>query len=115
MIGCKNMELWVAELPTIPGHVEHGIRPVLIVSNNAANAHSPVITVVPLTSKTRKVTLPTHVLLCGYGLHCNSIAACEQVTALDKSCLIRRFGEVSGWFDKLAIQHALAVQLELAA
>ena len=31
--------------------------------------------------------------------------------ALDKSCLIRRLGEVSDWYDRLAIQHALAEQL----
>lgn len=40
-----------------------------------------------------------------------SIAKCEQVIALDKCCLVRRVGEVSGWYDRLAIQHALALQL----
>lgn len=30
---------------------QSGIRPAVIVSNNRANKHSPVITVVPLTSK----------------------------------------------------------------
>ena len=46
MMQCKYMELWLAELPTNPGHVEHGKRPVVIVSNDAANTHSPVVTVV---------------------------------------------------------------------
>lgn len=116
MTHCKNMELWWAELPTVPGsHVQHGHRPVVVVSNDFANANSPVVTVVPLTSKTHKVTLPTHVLLCGYGLNCNSIACCEQVMALDKSRIIRRFGQVTGWFDQLAIRHALTVQLNLTA
>lgn len=110
----KNMELWTAEIPTVPGHVQHGRRPVVIVSNNAANTHGPVVTVVPLTSKTKKGQLPTHVLLRGYGLRCASVACCEQVMTLDKSCLYQRMGEVSEWFDRLAIQHALAVQLDLA-
>ena len=31
--------------------------------------------------------------------------------ALDKTCLLRRVGEVSRWFERLAIRHAPAVQL----
>ena len=77
----------------------HGILPVCAV------------TAVPLTSNRKAATLPTHVCLRGYGLAATSIAKCEQVMALDKSCLIRRLGEVSDWYDRLAIQHALAEQL----
>ena len=29
----------------------------------------------------------------------------------DKSCLLRHIGTVYGWYDRLAIQHALATQL----
>lgn len=105
------MELWLADLPEIPGHVQHGLRPVVIASNDAANAASPVITVVPLTSNRKKTSQPTHVCLRGYGLSVTSIAQCEQVMALDKRYLVRRIGEVSHWYDRLAIQHALAVQL----
>lgn len=47
------MELWLAEPPVTPSHIQHGTRPVLIVSNDA----------------------------------------------------------VSHWYGRLAIQHALAVQL----
>ncbi len=105
------MELWLADLPEIPGHVQHGLRPVVIVSNDAANNASPVITVVPLTSNRKKTSQLTHVCLRGYGLAVTSIAQCEQVMALDRRCLVRRIGEVSHWYDRLAIQHALAVQL----
>ena len=31
--------------------------------------------------------------------------------AVDKTRLLRRMGEVSDWYDRLAIQHALAEQL----
>ena len=86
-------------------------RPVVIVSNDVANNYSPIVTAVPLTSNRKAATLPTHVCLRGYGLAATSIAKCEQVMALDKSCLIRRLGEVSDWYDRLAIQHALAEQL----
>ena len=110
-IAIHTMELWLANLPVTPGHVQHGTRPVVIVSNDVANNFSPIVTAVPLTSNRKAATLPTHVCLRGYGLAATSIAKCEQVMALDKSCLIRRLGEVSDWYDRLAIQHALAEQL----
>ena len=110
-IAIHTMELWLANLPVTPGHVQHGTRPVVIVSNDLGNAYSPVVSVVPCTTQRRKPTLPTHVYLQGYGLSSGSIAMCEQVMPLDKSCLLRHIGTVYGWYDRLAIQHALATQL----
>jgi len=106
-----RMELWWAALPTVPGHVQRGTRPVVIVSNDLGNASSPVVSVVPCTTQRHKPALPTHVYLRGYGLSSGSIAMCEQVMPLDKSCLLRHIGTVYGWYDRLAIQHALATQL----
>lgn len=86
-------EIWQASLPIDKGsHVQGGSRPVVVVSNNMANAHSPVITVVPLTSNTRKNHLPTHVLLVESGLPVISLALCEQILTIDKSRLTRRIG-----------------------
>ena len=79
-----RMEPWWAALPTVPGHVQHGTRPVVIVSNDLNNTHSPVVSVVPCTTQRRKPTLPTHVYLRGYGLSSGSIAMCEQVMPLDR-------------------------------
>ena len=92
-----RMELWWAALPTVPGHVQRGTR--------------PVVSVVPCTTQRHKPALPTHVYLRGYGLSSGSIAMCEQVMPLDKSCLLRHIGTIYGWYDRLAIQHALATQL----
>ena len=63
-----RMELWWAALPTVPGHVQRGTRPVVIVSNDLGNASSPVVSVVPCTTQRHKPALPTHVYLRGYGL-----------------------------------------------
>ena len=46
-----RMELWWAALPTVPGHVQRGTRPVVIVSNDLGNASSPVVSVVPWTTQ----------------------------------------------------------------
>ena len=63
----KQYGIWLAKLPSIPGSsVQQGTRPVVIVSNDAANEHSSVIMVVPLTSQLGKNALPTHVFLNNY-------------------------------------------------
>ena len=78
---------------------------------STADANSPVVTVVPLTARLRKLHLPTHVYLRGQGLDRASIALCEQVMALDKAHLLRRMGVVHKAYDRMAIRHALTIQL----
>ena len=109
-------EIWLANIPASgEGHVQHGPRPVLIVSNNLANTYSPVVTIVPLTTQMNKHHLPTHVFLRDQGLSKNSLALCEQIITLDKIHRIRRIGYVHKSFDQYAIRHALAVQLDIAS
>lgn len=111
----KQYEIWVAYLPTIHGsHVQGGCRPVIVVSNDMANTHSPVITIVPLTSNLHKNPLPTHVALSVDGLPVTSIALCEQVTAVDKPLLSRRIGSVDKESTRDALNRALAVQFGMA-
>lgn len=92
-----------------------GVRPVLVVSNDQANAHSPVVTVVPLTGQTRKKnTLPTHVLIpCSkrHGLTKPSIALAEQVTAIDKSKLVERRGHIKDHRIMAKVTTALQIQI----
>ena len=108
----KQYDIWMADIPAMENsHIQYGRRPVVIVSNDAANAHSPVITAVPLTTQMHKHHLPTHVYLEGQGLNRASIALCEQVMALDKIHLLWRIGIVYKPFDRLSLNHALAVQL----
>ncbi|MBQ5850127.1 MAG: type II toxin-antitoxin system PemK/MazF family toxin [Lachnospiraceae bacterium] len=80
------------------GSMQGGLRPVVVVSNNLANKHSTVITVVPLSTKiNKKRNLPTHVFVSVHkseGLVQHSIALCEQVTALDYGRIIEIIGKV---------------------
>lgn len=80
-------------------HKLHGIRPVVIVSNDSANRHSTVFHAVPLTSKIHKNTyLPTHIFISSYkavGLRTNSIAQCEQLCDVNYTDLIEKVGKVS--------------------
>lgn len=59
-------------------------RPAIVVSNDKANEHSPVIEVVFLTSQEKSRYLPTHVdVMC----QIPSVALCEQVNSISKSRL----------------------------
>ena len=70
--------------------IQGGCRPVVVVSNNKNNTFSNVVTVIPLTSKIKKTTLPTHVTICGYGLSKVSQAQAEQIRQIDKRILTDR-------------------------
>ena len=68
---CRNGDIFMAKLEedVDGGSIQAGLRPVLIVSNDKANQFSPVITIVPITSKIiGKKKIPTHVLLTNCGL-----------------------------------------------
>ena len=77
------------------GSEQKGIRPVIIVSNNLANRHSPVITMIPITSKISKKKLPTQTLLIDeIGLNRESMAMAEQITTKTKEKLVSYIGRV---------------------
>ena len=95
-------------------YIQGCMRLVVVVSNNMANKHSTIITVVPLSTKIfKKRNLPTHVFVSAYkseGLEQHSIALCEQVTALDYGRIIENMGKVDR--DTLArITEAVQVQV----
>lgn len=114
---CHQYEIWFADLPVLVGnHIIYGKRPVIIVSNDNSNEHSPLVTAVPLTTQIQKRQRPTHVLIYGeVGLRQTSRALCEQPISLDKFRLLERVGEVNNWFTRSSIRHALLVQLGLTA
>ena len=45
------------------GNIQEGFRPAIIVQNNAGNRFSPTTIVVPLTSKIKQTSQPTHELI----------------------------------------------------
>lgn len=94
-------------------HKQKGIRPAVIISNNKNNDSSPVVTVVPLTSR-RKRPLPTHVPIrrdYNNGLTKTSVALAEQIETMDKTRLKRRIGEITDDVILEAITVAVMVQV----
>lgn len=88
----KCGEIYFANLsPTVGAEIKK-TRPVLIVSNNANNNIADTITIIPITSNTKKV-YPFEVLLKGTGLEKLSKAQCHQIRTVSK---LRINGNIAG-------------------
>ena len=89
-------EIWEVDLNPIVGREQAGRRPVLIVSDNALNS-SPrgLVVVIPITGTSRG--LPTHVPVVPPegGLTKPSVMMTEQIRAISKDRLNRRYGVVT--------------------
>lgn len=111
----QRFEIWLAQIPLLENSsVQNGLRPVIIVSNDLANKYSPVVTVIPLTSKAKK-PMRTHVILFSEGLSSVSLALCENIMTVDKSNLIKHIGRIDNSFDQVAICRAIRIQLGMAS
>jgi mRNA interferase MazF len=93
----RRGDIYQANLNPAQGSEQAGTRPVIIVSRDAINEHSPVIIVVPITGAENKARIyPTHILLKAGdgGLTKDSIAVAEQVRAITKSRLTLNLGHL---------------------
>lgn len=92
---CRNGDIYITRLDMQPeGSLQAGIRPVIVISNDMANKFSPVVTVIPVTSKVKKKKLPTHVHLNDCGLDGPCTAMAEQITSIDKDRLGKWIGSI---------------------
>lgn len=101
-----RMEIWFADLGYHDWRcIEEGWHPVLIISNNANNEFTPIVTVAPITSKTNKLYLPGHVFIDATDVSDNGAdipnfsfrsgsVLLEQTTVLDKRQLEKYAGKV---------------------
>lgn len=107
-------DLYYADLNPVIGSEQGGIRPVLIIQNDAGNKHSPTVIIAAITSKAMKVTLPTHhVLNAHHGLDRESIVLLEQIRTIDKRRLKEYVGALS-LEDMQGVDYALAISVGLA-
>ncbi|MEY8434127.1 type II toxin-antitoxin system PemK/MazF family toxin, partial [Lachnospiraceae bacterium 48-42] len=77
----KRGDVFYAELNPIVGSEQGGTRPVLIISNNIGNRHSPTVIIAAITGRTQtKAKLPTHTEVKDVeGLDRDSIILLEQI------------------------------------
>lgn len=111
---CRYGDIFWVELGRgIDGSLQAGARPVLVVSNDKANEHSPVITIIPITSRMGKKKLPTHVLIKECGLEKPSVALAEQITSINKDRLDRKIGSIKQTVYVRLVKKAIEIQLNL--
>lgn len=103
-------DIYMIDLSPVISSEQKGRRPCLVVSNNCENTSN--ITIVPLTAKIHKKTLPTHVRVSAgqFGLNKDSIILAESIRAVDK----KRFEKKLGSVDKntlLKVENAIMINL----
>lgn len=110
----KRGDIFYADLRPVVGSEQGGIRPVLIIQNEAGNKHSPTVICAAITSKMNKAKLPTHVELDSkkYNIMKNSVILLEQVRTIDKKRLKEKVCHLDDEIIK-QVNKALLVSLDL--
>lgn len=85
-------EIYWCDLGEAVGSEQGGCRPVIIVQNDIGNTYSTTTIVVPLTTKIKKTTLPTHYEFVNNGV--KQVACAEQIRTVDKLRLGTNLGFV---------------------
>ena len=117
----RRYEIWFADLGDHYGtSVQSGNRPVLVISNDVGNQYSRTVTVIPLTTKLKRMDMPTHIILteedcCMFRPQTlqDSVLLAEQITTIAKSALCGRLCRVTSRERKQEIEQAVAAQLDM--
>ena len=118
--GCRKMvvrrgDVFYADLRPVVGSEQGGIRPVVIIQNEAGNRHSSTVIIAAITSKMKRPKLPTHIMLdsSSCDIAKDSVILLEQLRTIDKQRLKEKVCHVDA--DVLRrVDEALKISLELA-
>ena len=81
----RRGDIYLANLNPFKGSEQGGTRPVLVLQNNDGNYYCPTLIVAPITTKLKKLNMPTH---CYFekvrGLAEPSMVSLEQIKTIDK-------------------------------
>lgn len=110
----RRGDIYYADLRPVVGSEQGGVRPVLIIQNEAGNKHSSTVICAAITSKMNKAKLPTHVEIDSnyYDLAKDSVILLEQVRTIDKQRLKEKVCHIG---DEVIekVNTALKISLEL--
>ena len=102
--------VWINDLGTESGSVQHGGRPAVVVSNDVGNTFAPIISAVYLTTRKARKPLPTHCVI--RSAPEKSMALCEQITTVSGASITDYLGECTPK-EMEAINRCLRVALAL--
>ena len=106
MVEIVRGNIVLCDLNPVIGTEQAGVRPVVILQIDRANAVSPHTIIAPFTSKIRRVLLPSHVFVPSDtgGLTQDSVLLCEQIRVIDKSRIRRVLGHLNDdYMEQVAI------------
>ena len=80
----KRFEIYLYDFGAMPGSIQNGIRPALIIQDNRFNENSPTTIVAAITSVIKKERLPSHIFLGQeFGLSKPSMVMLEQLRTVN--------------------------------
>jgi len=109
----KRGEIWLVSLEPVVGHEIGKTRPALVISNDRNNQFAETITVLPITSKTKKI-YPFETLLSKdeTNLPVDSKVKCNQIRTIDKKRLVKFLGMITE--KKLKeVEQAILIHLDI--
>jgi mRNA interferase MazF len=106
----KRGDLVYLNFDPIVGSEQGGPRPAVVIQNDIGNKHAPTVIIAPITSKTKKANLPTHVKLTSEHLERNSMVLLEQIKTIDKSRIESYIGTLD-YEEMKMIEKALRISL----
>ena len=115
-LNIKCWDIYMADIPLLKGSRKQcGLRPVLILSNDNCLKHSDYITVIPFTTKVKRL-MPTHlffndILAEKVGLKSESVLVCEQINGLDTKDLRWKIGSITDKSIQSAITRKALIQM----
>lgn len=92
----KRFEIYLYDFGSMPGSVQNGIRPALIIQDNRFNENSPTTIVAAITSVIKKERLPSHIFLGQeFGLSKPSMVMLEQMRTVNQNELGEYIGAIT--------------------
>jgi len=97
MVTISRGDVVLCDLNPVVGTEQRGIRPVVVLQIDRANAVSPHTIIAPFTTKIRRALLPSHVFVPASvgGLSKDSVALCEQIRVIDKHRIVKVLGHLN--------------------
>ena len=97
MVAISRGDVVLCDLNPVVGTEQAGVRPVVILQIDRANAVSPHTVIVPFTTRIRRALLPSHAFVPAGagGLRRDSVALCEQIRVIDKRRVIKVLGHLN--------------------
>ena len=115
MIQVKRGDIWLVNLDPTVGHEIRKSRPGLVIQNDIGNKYSPVTIIAPITSQKAENIYPFEAGNSKKvsGLDKNSKILLNQIRAIDKNRLVKKFGKADEE-TMTEVNEAIKVSLGLA-